>query len=217
MQHLLILLAAACVAIAWHGLFLAPSRWLAARLSGDRGEAGGAGGSGPDPEGDTGDGDPPAAGPPPDVEDPPDPAAEVAKWKSLARKHEAQAKSNAEAARRLQLIEDEKKSEAQRLTERAEAAERDAAAARLEVLRRDVAAVKKLPPAMATRLAGATQEELEADADQLLADLASAGSTQPPGTGTARPDTGQGRRRSDAKPSVTTGRDLYRDRHPTRT
>src|SRR5690554_3989568 len=44
-------------------------------------------------------------------------------WKTKAREQEKRAKANAEAAKRLQEIEDEGKSEAERLTARAETAE----------------------------------------------------------------------------------------------
>lgn len=103
----------------------------------------------------------------------PEPAAspsdEVAKWKALARKHEAQAKANAEAARRLDELENAQKSEQQRLTERAESAEKAAQEANSRLLRAEVAMEKGLPATLAARLTGSTKEELEADAEQLLA------------------------------------------------
>lgn len=52
----------------------------------------------------------------------------------------------------------------------AEAAER-AAAAELRALRLEVAGDKGLSPSQAKRLVGTTREELEADADELLADF----------------------------------------------
>jgi hypothetical protein len=95
--------------------------------------------------------------------------AEAEKWKALARKHEGNAKANAEAAKRLSEIEDEAKSEAERLAERVQAAEARAAEAEGRVMRYEVAASKGLTPAQARRLVGSTVEELEADADELLA------------------------------------------------
>lgn len=70
-----------------------------------------------------------------------DPAAEVEKWRSLARKHEARAKENATAAQRLAEIEEASKSEAQKAAEAAQrtAKERDDAMAEAARLR---AAVK---------------------------------------------------------------------------
>lgn len=71
----------------------------------------------------------------------------------------------------LKAIEDRDKTEAQKLAERAEAAERDASGAKLELMRYRVAAEKKLPARLAARLHGATEEEMKADADALLEDL----------------------------------------------
>jgi hypothetical protein len=89
-----------------------------------------------------------------------------------ARKWEARAKANArEAAKlteRLAKIEDQGKSDLQRAIERAEAAERARAEAELKSLRLDVATRKGLPPAMAARLRGDSEEELESDAEELL-------------------------------------------------
>ena len=46
--------------------------------------------------------------------DTPDPVAELVRWKSEARKHEARAKANAAAAEKLAKLEDAKKSELER-------------------------------------------------------------------------------------------------------
>ena len=70
---------------------------------------------------------------------------------------------------RLKEFEDRDKTEAQKLQEERDAlkAERDALA--LENLRRDVADAKGLTAAQARRLIGSSREEMEADADDLLA------------------------------------------------
>lgn len=75
------------------------------------------------------------------------PAAEAAKptetvdfWKQKAREQEARAKSNAEAAKRLQEIEDAQKSEQQRLADRQAQIERERDDARAEGLRYKAAA-----------------------------------------------------------------------------
>lgn len=100
-----------------------------------------------------------------------DPAAEVEKWKALARKNEARAKENADKAKRLDELEEAQKSETEKLVARAEAAEaklaeRDKADA-AQKLAKEVAEAKGLAdPAV---LAGATREELEAHADRILA------------------------------------------------
>lgn len=80
------------------------------------------------------------------------------------------ANKEAEALRlKLKEFEDRDKSELERLTERAEAAERAAAATELKALRLEVAAEQGLTPAQAKRLVGETREDLESDAKELLA------------------------------------------------
>lgn len=68
-------------------------------------------------------------------------------------------------AAKLQAIEDRDKTEAQKLADRAAAAEAKASALELKVLRADVAAAKGVPAGL---LSGTTQEEMEAAADALL-------------------------------------------------
>ncbi|MEV4739798.1 hypothetical protein [Streptomyces sp. NPDC049555] len=106
------------------------------------------------------------------------------------------------AAAELHEIREAGKSEAQRLTERAEAAERQADQARVELIRTQVAHAKGLTPGQAARLVGTTQEELEADADAFLSDLTPA--TDPgPGRPLMQPDPTQGSsgQRSAADPA----------------
>jgi len=94
--------------------------------------------------------------------------AERDKWKALSRKHESQAKTNSDAASKLKELEDAGKTEAERLQAKADENEKKAAAAEARALRLEVAAAKGLTPAQAKRLVGATKEEFEADADELL-------------------------------------------------
>ncbi|MFI9244152.1 hypothetical protein ACIGXF_16540 [Streptomyces sp. NPDC053086] len=70
---------------------------------------------------------------------------------------------------KLKEFEDRDKTEAQKLAERATAAEQSAAVAQSELMRFRVAADKKLPAELADRLQGSTPEEMAADADKLLA------------------------------------------------
>ncbi|WP_064075907.1 capsid assembly scaffolding protein Gp46 family protein [Prescottella equi] len=72
----------------------------------------------------------------------------------------------------LTKLRDGEKSELQREKERADAAEKRSKELEDDKLRRDVAADKGLPAKLAARLRGSTKEELEADADELLADYA---------------------------------------------
>lgn len=83
----------------------------------------------------------------------------------------AAAKERDKLAARLQELEDRDKSEAQKLAERAQTAEAEAAKASAKLLRFEVASSKKLPAGWANRLQGSTKEELEADADALLKEL----------------------------------------------
>lgn len=102
---------------------------------------------------------------------PPDMAsmkAEMEKWRELSRKNEAQAKQNAAAAKKLEEIENANKSELEKLQAAQDAAEKDAATARIELSKMRVAVKKGLTESQAKRLVGTTEEELEADADELL-------------------------------------------------
>lgn len=111
-----------------------------------------------DPKPDTG-GDP--------KPDPKSDTDEIEKWKALAKKHEQRAKENAEAALKLKQLEDRDKSESDKLAERIAAAERRATEAEAKALRYEVAVEKGVK---ARWLSGATREELEAAADEYLAD-----------------------------------------------
>lgn len=155
--------------------------------------------------------DPPKDDPDPDKADPPkddppkddpDYKSEAEKWKALARKHEAQSKSNAEAARKLKELEDADKTEAQKAADKAAEAEKRATTAERSALQLEVA-LDKAPEGMslaqvrklAKRLTGGTREELEADADELFADFA-------PDTGGDEGDEGEKRKRPGGRPKT---------------
>ena len=89
----------------------------------------------------------------------PDPAAELARWKSEARKHEQRAKANAAAAEKLAKLEDAKKSE----LERAQALVADAEARAKAAEERIAKALTKAAVSTAAAKAGAI------DADAVLA------------------------------------------------
>jgi hypothetical protein len=97
----------------------------------------------------------------------PDPAAEIKKLRAEAAKYRVQAKANADAAAKLASLEEAQKTEAQKLADRASAAEKEAADAKLEVLRLKVGNAKKLPADVIDLLKGDTEEELAAHADRL--------------------------------------------------
>ena len=115
--------------------------------------------------------DDPEPGPEPTPKpDPPAPSADDNAALKAALK-----KANDEAAafrHKLKELEDRDKSDSEKLTERVSAAEKRAAEAEARALRLEVASAKGLTPSQAKRLVGATREELEADADEILADFA---------------------------------------------
>lgn len=106
-----------------------------------------------------------------------------------SRKWETRAKENFDKASKYDQFVESQKTEQQRLEERATAAERQAQEATTEALRLQVALTKGLSPSQAKRLVGTTAEELESDADEMLADLQP---TRPRG------DVGQGPRGQDS-------------------
>lgn len=109
--------------------------------------------------------------------------AEAEKWKAMSRKTEQQAKEATAKAKRLDEIEEAQKSELEKAQARAEAAEKRALETELAALRAAVALEKGLTPSQAKRLVGASREDLEADADELLADLKNTTRTAPSAEG----------------------------------
>lgn len=102
----------------------------------------------------------------PEAPKPADPAQDLTDWKAESRKWEARAKENTVAAQRLAEIEEEKKTDEQKVTDRIAAAEKRAADLESQVIRAEVAAAKGIP---AELLHGGTKEQLEAEADALIA------------------------------------------------
>lgn len=114
-----------------------------------------------------------------DSDDKPTPTPTPSGGEDLTALKAALKKANKEAEehrRKLKEIEDRDKSEGEKLTDRITAAERRADEAEARALRLEVATAKGLTAGQAKRLAGTTREELEADADELLADFAPANS-----------------------------------------
>jgi hypothetical protein len=93
-------------------------------------------------------------------------AAYVKKLRDEAAKHRREAR---EAKARAKEFEDQNKTEAQKLEERATAAEQRASTTEREAMRMRVALRKGLTETQAKRLIGDTEEDLEKDADELLA------------------------------------------------
>jgi hypothetical protein len=90
--------------------------------------------------------------------------------KRLARERERFGDYEAlkDKASKFDQLEDDKKSEIQKASDRATQAETRASDAELRALRLEVAMDKGLTPTQAKRLVGKTKEELEADADELI-------------------------------------------------
>ena len=109
----------------------------------------------------------PAVPPTPEAPKPADPAQDMTDWKAEARKWEGRSKENSNAALRLAEIEEAKKTDEQRVTDRIAAAEKRAADLETQVARAEVAAAKGIPAELLPK--GGTKEELEAAADALIA------------------------------------------------
>lgn len=123
---------------------------------------------------------------PPKADDQPEPSAtddkdwkaEAEKWRKLSRQNEATAKQRADA---LKKYEDANKSESERLQEALTTHQSRAEKAEAALKRREVAETRAPEHAtvaqiraVAKRLAGDSDDELEADADELFALLAPA-------------------------------------------
>jgi hypothetical protein len=93
------------------------------------------------------------------------------KWKDTALKTEKRANANAEAAKKLADIEEANKTEAQRLADRATAADQRAAKAELKYHRTLAAATYGLPPGLINSISGATEDEINESAETLAASI----------------------------------------------
>lgn len=141
--------------------------------------------------------------------------AEVSKWKAMARKHEATAKANSDAAKKLADIEEAQKTEAQKLLDKAEAAEQRAAAAIERAVRAEVKAlatndfadVTDAEDAIKASDYVASNGDIDVDAIKAkLADLLEAKPhwkkpTTPAAPPKLKPDPSQGARGGEPKPT----------------
>jgi flagellar capping protein FliD len=99
---------------------------------------------------------------------------------------EARLKDLEPLAAEAQKAKEARKSEAEKLNERLTATEKRAEVAEQKLLRAEVASEKGLTAAQARRLVGATKEELEADADDLLASFGASGDGESGGKGSGK-------------------------------
>jgi colicin import membrane protein len=97
-------------------------------------------------------------------------AIKAERERARAAKDDAKAKADeADKLRaKVQEFEDRDKSEQEKAEKRAKDAEEKATKAEHKLLRLEVAAAKKVPSNLASRLVGENKAELEADADELL-------------------------------------------------
>lgn len=99
----------------------------------------------------------------------PDPDSGAKKALEAERKARREAERKAgDLADRVKELEDRDKSDGEKLSGKLAEAEKRAEAAEAKALRYEVALNRKLSATQAKRLVGATKEELEADADELL-------------------------------------------------
>ena len=89
----------------------------------------------------------------------------------LVKAYQATKSDLAAARSKVKDFEDASKSEQEKLTERASELEKNLTTAEANAARFEIALEKGLTKSQAKRLVGSTREELEADADELLADL----------------------------------------------
>jgi hypothetical protein len=113
-------------------------------------------------------------------------------WKAKAREWEKRAKANADAAKKLEELEESQKTEQQKLADRLAELEQEAAAARAEALRYKVASQFGVTEEDATLfLTGTDEETLTKQAERLVARSEDAAKPRPP-----QPDPNQGRSHS---------------------
>jgi hypothetical protein len=151
--------------------------------------AGGGGGANPAPAADpkdapAGGDDPAKAATPASGDEPYDEErakAKISKANSEAANLRKRLKELEPLAKRARELEDAQKSESEKLTDAKTTAEREAASAKAEVARLRVAIEKGLTAVQAKRLVGETEEELAADADELLASFKSPEDDPKPG------------------------------------
>lgn len=115
-------------------------------------------------------------------------------WKAKAREWEKRAKQNMARiselepkAKQFETLEAASKSELERAQEQAQALQNELATTQRQALLASVALEKGLPANLARRLQGESREDLEADADELLALFGTSSTTRAPA-----PDRSQG-------------------------
>jgi len=131
--------------------------------------------------------------------------------KALQAERDARAAAEQALADFRKEIADSKKTAEQKAADDLATAQRDAAESAAKALKYEVAATKGIALTSAHRLSGNTLAEIEADAERFKAEQAEVPAKGP------RPDRSQGGGDSDKGTSVAAGRDLWAERHPSKT
>lgn len=122
--------------------------------------------------------------------------AERDKYKALSRKHEQTAKANSSAAKRLQEIEDEKKSTEEKLTEQLNEAQVKLTEYQVAQTRREAAEAAGLPQSLAKWIRATDPDEALEQAKELAQLKSELGEEEKP----AQPDLKQGVRQTAKRP-----------------
>ena len=109
-------------------------------------------------------------------------------WKAEARKWEARAKADHDAAKNWREYETSQKTEFEKLADELAAARAEASTASTKLLKHEIAVAKGIPAEALSLLHGSNREELETAADALLALIANQSKTNTP-----KPDLNQGK------------------------
>jgi nitrate reductase alpha subunit len=109
-------------------------------------------------------------------------------WKGEARKWEARAKADREAANKWREFEVSQKTDYEKLADELSKYKAEAAIAELKAIRYEVATAKGIPAEAMELLTGDSRESVEASAEKLAALIAAQSKTTAP-----RPDVNQGR------------------------
>ena len=132
--------------------------------------------------------------------------------KALQAERDARSKAEAEAAALRKQIEDATKTAEQKMADDLKSAQDLASTNAVRAMRYEVAAEKGLDLKLATRLAGSTKEELEADADVLKALIPAVASPPPP----RPPPPAQGARPGTSETDADADYERYYPKSPTR-
>jgi hypothetical protein len=128
---------------------------------------------------------------------------ESRKWEDRAKANDAKVKELEPLARKAKELEDAGKSDLERLTSEVQSHSTRAAQAEGELMRLKVAVRKGLTETQAKRLVGSSEEELEADADDLLASFRPAEKEPDPGPEPdPRPDNSRRRPQERLRPGA---------------